>query len=418
MTVHSAKGRQFPVVILPCLHRSGARISEPFIDEKVGIGFSPRKPAEKYIKSEPENVDMMKTRAKNKDEAEKKRLFYVAATRAKDRLVLSGAVSDKGNPADFLKWLFEHLAINIDEGTVDLKVEVDEYSDQITERKNVDLNIPIINSIDVNSLDGAPHDAEHVDFPALPIKSLQQGFINASYSVVELANYVRCPLRYQLEHVLRIPPIHNEQSAAKDEVLDWIIRNVIIQIQYPQDNQDLKRLIERTIGNFSDLNIETSVPELRDEILEHIMNYQRSEIGDILHASTKAENNRSIHAEINGQIISCRIDRIFKDHSGHWNGLMFITNDQHDIEYYEPEMELICLLLHKSYPEQESVSVSNFNTLLNQYHTVCYNDTDFQEISVKWSTLITTMQQGKFDKNLLHCSLCQYSDLQGHCIVD
>lgn len=418
MTVHSAKGKQFSVVILPCLHRSGARTSEPFIDEKVGIGFSPRKPDEEYVKSEPEIVDIMKTRAKNKDEAEKKRLFYVAATRAEDRLVLSGTLNTYGKTGDLLKWLFEHLAINIDEGTVGLEVEVDEYSNQNTERKNVDLNIPIINRIDVNSLDGTPHDAEHVDFPELPIKSLQQGFINASYSVVELANYVRCPLRYQLEHVLRIPPINNEQSSAKDEVLDWIIRNVIIHIQYPQDNQDLKRLIERTVGNFSDLNIEPSVTELRDEILEHVMNYQKSEIGDILHASTKAENNRSIHAEINGQIISCRIDRIFKDHSGHWNGLMFITNDQHDIEYYVPEMELICLLLHKSYPEQESVSVSYFNTLLNQYHTVCYNDTDFQEISIKWSTLITTMQQGKFDKNLSHCSLCQYSDLQGHCIVD
>ncbi len=417
MTVHSAKGREFPVVILPCLHRSGARTSEPFIDEKVGIGFSPRKPDEEYIKSEPEIVEMMRTRAKNKDEVEKKRLFYVAATRAKDRLVLSGALKND-KTGDLLKWLFEHLGINIHDGYVSLEVELDEYSDRSSLRNQVKINIPIIDRIDVNSLDDTSHDVKHLDFPELPIKSLQQGFIDASYSVVELANYVRCPLRYQLEHVLRIPPINNEQSAAKDEVLDWIIRNVIIQIQHPQDNQDLKRLIEQTIGNFSDLNIESSVTEFRDEITEHIMNYQRSEIGDILLASTKAENNRSIHAEINGRIISCRIDRIFKDHSGHWNGLMFITNEQHDIEYYEPEMELICLLLHKSYPEQESVSVSNFNTLLNQYHTVCYNDTDFQEISVKWSTLITTIQQRNFDKNLSHCNLCLYSDLQGHCIVD
>ena len=75
MTVHSAKGREFPVVILPCLHRSGARTSEPFIDEEIGLGFSPLKPDEEYIKSEPDIVEMMKTLTKNKDEAEKKRLF-------------------------------------------------------------------------------------------------------------------------------------------------------------------------------------------------------------------------------------------------------------------------------------------------------------------------------------------------------
>lgn len=418
MTVHSAKGRQYPVVILPCLHRSGARTSAPFIDEKVGIGFSPRKPDEEYIKSEPEIVDMMKTRAKNRDEAEKKRLFYVAATRAKDRLVLSGALSDKGNPADFLKWLFEHLAINIDEGVVGLEVEIDEYSNQITERKNVDLNIPIINRIDVNSLDDTPHDAEHLDYPELPIKSLQQGFINASYSVVELANYVRCPLRYQLEHILRIPTLNNSQVAENDEILDYIVRYAVLRMTHRPDRHQLDSIIDHAFETYSDSMNETLNAVRREEIIAHIINYQNSDIADMIHASTKAENNRSIHAEINGQIISCRFDRIFKDQSGHWNGLKFITNDQHDIEYYEPEMELICLLLHKSYPEQKRVSISYFNTLLNQYHTVCYNDTDFQEITLKWSTLITTIQQGNFDKNLSHCSLCQYSDLQGNCIVN
>ena len=418
MTVHSAKGKQFPVVILPCLHRSGARSSEPFIDEWVGFGFSPLKPDEAYTKSEPDIVDMMKTRAAEKDEAEKKRLFYVAATRAEDKLVLSGALNNYGKTANLLKWLYENLGINIGDESVSFDVAIDEYSNQPTFQNRVQINIPIIDRNDEETLDKTTsHSEESIEYPELPKQSLHQGLIRTSYSVVELADYVRCPLRYKLEYVYRIPPIYNGQSVVKDKILDRIIRNVILQTQYPQDNLNLERLIERTIGNFTDLSIELSITELRDKIMEHIMNYQSSEIVHILQASTKTKNNRSIHANINGQIISCRIDRIFRDQSGQWNGIIFWTNDQYDTEYYEPEMELICLILHKSYPDQESVSIGYFNTLLNQYHKVCYNDTDIQEITVKWKKIIKSMQQENFDKNLAHCSLCQYADLQDHCIV-
>ena len=53
----------------------------------------------------------MKDYASAKDEAEKKRLFYVGATRARDRLILSGSLKEPssrdkhGKPENMLKWL-------------------------------------------------------------------------------------------------------------------------------------------------------------------------------------------------------------------------------------------------------------------------------------------------------------------------
>ena len=63
MTIHAAKGKQFPIVFLPRLDRKGQTDMEPFIDETLGIGFSPLNPNKDYRKTEPEIVTHMKNKA-------------------------------------------------------------------------------------------------------------------------------------------------------------------------------------------------------------------------------------------------------------------------------------------------------------------------------------------------------------------
>ena len=111
MTIHAAKGLQFPIVILPRLDRGPQTDREPFIDEAFGIGFSPLNPDKDYSKTEPDIVTHMKNRTNEKETAEKKRLFYVGTTRAKDRLILSGTLSASGKPQQMLEWLYKHLNI-------------------------------------------------------------------------------------------------------------------------------------------------------------------------------------------------------------------------------------------------------------------------------------------------------------------
>ncbi len=414
MTVHSSKGKQFPVVILPCLHRKGANTTEPFIDEKGGIGFRPLNPEDGYAKAEPEIVNTLKTRANEKDTAEKKRLFYVAATRAKDKLILSGALDRYGKARDLLEWLFEHLGINPNDECVTIDVDIDEYANQTTQRHHVHLHIPIIRSIDPTSCADEHAQADNpIAFPEPPIHAGQQGVIGKSYSVIELANYARCPLRYQLEHVLRIPPL----EIRNDEPLDTVVRYMLLRIHSDHDGRSLEDLIERALENFTDTQLTLS-PVQRETILEHILNYQQSQVAKMIHASANIENNRAIHANINGQILSCNIDKKIEDPSGNWHAINFKTNTLHAAEYYEPEMELIGLLLHKTYPDQNSVTVYYYNTQQNACHTRTYTPSQLEEISNKYHEKIASLQQEIYTKDLGHCPSCQYSDRQDHCIVN
>ncbi len=91
MSVHAAKGLEFPVVFLSAMHRKTDNRSAPVnFSPKVGIGWKWRDPeTAKGIKSRLYRV--IEEEEKRHEKEEENRLLYVAMTRAKDRLILSSA---------------------------------------------------------------------------------------------------------------------------------------------------------------------------------------------------------------------------------------------------------------------------------------------------------------------------------------
>ena len=114
LTYHSAKGMEFPVVILPFLGRPFQYNSEFLMDKKYGFALDlERSRTDSNIK--PFLYELFKKRDRSKIEAEEKRLFYVANTRAKDHLFLLGSLN-KGNTSNpsYLGWLMDSFEITVD----------------------------------------------------------------------------------------------------------------------------------------------------------------------------------------------------------------------------------------------------------------------------------------------------------------
>lgn len=123
MTVHAAKGLEFPIVWVPRVSESMRTRSDAIeVDYRLGIGIKlPSTEKAGTLERSPPSA-LMDYFNRQKDFAEYKRLFYVATTRAKDHLILSGTEIDPDsvseNPAEYtsrMKMMLGHFRIPIPE---------------------------------------------------------------------------------------------------------------------------------------------------------------------------------------------------------------------------------------------------------------------------------------------------------------
>ena len=102
LTVHAAKGLEFPIVVVPDLAaRFNFQNSAPaLIDAEKGIGLRALDPDQDYKRTSSFIRSLINRNASRRQRAEEKRLLYVACTRARDHLLLGGTLTDKHFAAD------------------------------------------------------------------------------------------------------------------------------------------------------------------------------------------------------------------------------------------------------------------------------------------------------------------------------
>ncbi len=121
MTIHAAKGLEFPVVFVPELERPfnygvGTSAYVDLVDFGEGkqpvVGLKGLLPAEQQGAAEDTVFRTHLQRlAREKTDAEMQRLLYVACTRAERHLMLSGDLSKKLPASSWLAWLLDVLPI-------------------------------------------------------------------------------------------------------------------------------------------------------------------------------------------------------------------------------------------------------------------------------------------------------------------
>jgi ATP-dependent helicase/nuclease subunit A len=122
MSVHAAKGLEFPLVVIGDITHSGRGGSGPIIDSRLGP-ILPLKDSEGNL---PAVYGLAHHQEASQEDAETRRLLYVAATRAREKLILNGTVSvnRKGALNRLGEWLGLLAApLGVDSITVDLSPE-------------------------------------------------------------------------------------------------------------------------------------------------------------------------------------------------------------------------------------------------------------------------------------------------------
>ena len=211
MTIHRAKGLEFPVVCVADLGRQGVLGRDRLLVGRDGtVGLKLQAPGGGSAVGALAFKRLEAERAAE-DEAEERRLFYVAMTRARERLILSGAADPERRPAPRpggapLDWVLPAL---LDGEALGTQVLEREWSGRAA-RVRVHLISP--GKVGANTLAPAARERPVAPGTALPAapRVLAEPAARprpepARLSYSSLQQYARCPYRYYLQRELRLP---------------------------------------------------------------------------------------------------------------------------------------------------------------------------------------------------------------------
>ena len=239
MSIHQSKGLEFPVVIIPDLHRQLDNRREWWALDR-HRGLTAKVPDGRGRLVAGCAFSTFAERAKRREEFESMRLLYVAATRAQDRLILAGAAKDLSSlKTSWLGWVSKALGLSAQTESCVLKL-----TEQVEIRLTVNLDCSTPSSslaADVAvrhaaSLSSSSVSTFGVDcdklaacrtfeaeaelsppgderFPLLERIEPQRATGIHRFSVTQLLNYRRCPRQYYFDRVLHTP--------SEDQVAVW-----------------------------------------------------------------------------------------------------------------------------------------------------------------------------------------------------
>jgi len=207
LTIHSAKGLEFKVVVVADAGRNPEHAVRDEIlclpDGRVGFKVVDPSTGKRHAAS---GFDELRAAERAADEAETRRLYYVAMTRAIDRLIVSGAV-DPTSTRDAkapIRWILDRLEADLESGEpVELEREGARVLLRVDRREN---GVPEVEEAEVAQLElfaaveGAVTRAAPELPPLAPIPE-PPAFRIRSLSYSALALFGRCSYRFYAERL-------------------------------------------------------------------------------------------------------------------------------------------------------------------------------------------------------------------------
>jgi ATP-dependent exoDNAse (exonuclease V) beta subunit len=327
LTIHAAKGLEFKVVIVA---DAGRDRPPPGPDELLALsdgrfGFRVVDPVTSKRRGAFDYEDVRRAR-EEQDRAERLRLYYVAMTRAIDRLIVSGAV-DPASSADAstpLGWVVGRLAaqqeleaaadgpVELERETARLLLRLDRFTPDEAAEEEPAIAGPD-GQLELFAANGAaplpppaPRLPQLAEIPAPPLHAVR------SLSYTSLSLFERCSYRYYAERVLGLrpsaekaaPPTIDSTGLAATEIGDAVHR--------------LLELVDLSDPARPDTElVRTWYPDVTEEELERISGlvaaYCESDLARRVAALPGAEVERPFAFEHDGVLLHGRLDVLHRE---------------------------------------------------------------------------------------------------------
>lgn len=323
LTVHKAKGLEFPIVMVPdiCPQQERSR-------DRDGIGLSRELGLVARLRERPggrERPDgiygLHALEKKSKEDAEEKRLLYVAATRARDRLFFSACLQKGAAALGWLGDIAETLGLQLADAAggdgAHAKLlavrerEAAEFRDRLDDSKGGKSRVPgIIKALET----AAPEDsAETLRTETLPPSQAAKG----SFNPTELVEYEYCPRKYYYHFVCGYPQIlaGSGKEGAVPAVAIGDISHRLFEMLRPdkRDEQMLEAI--RAEGQFT----KEQTAEVMHILRVFLERYDKTELAGRIASARETWEEASFAARCGDALIEGKMDKVFRDESGALN---------------------------------------------------------------------------------------------------
>ena len=310
MTIHAAKGLEFPVVVVPFLHQKFRHDNAPYVDPSLGIAFKVGDEQNFDREVAPRLYNQLQRLSRQKTLAEEKRIFYVACTRAQNSLILSGRTDVDPSRPSYMNWLAEGIGVSLDSlrpgkfivGTECMRsLSPDTESSGVLERQyelaiSVRSDSPEQRPVRVVSL---PNVALENTLPTVAVEPLTPQRRGEIFSATQIKTYRECPTKYYLQFILGLPKDHTarEQEDASDGSdtsygdIEGTLTHAILQNLRSADvgAEWLRELVSNTITASFGQNMDR-LQGLSEAVYSNAVKFVNSSIGKEILGALEAKN--------------------------------------------------------------------------------------------------------------------------------